>query len=348
MTIVRALLLAMVVVLGAAAPAQDIPPVGTVHDWDFTVDHGPAPREGLEPLSGLGRSDMQWQHPAPERPTADEDGLLYLPLPTIQNGSLVPIEKAEQLSSQLQVVIVLTILTLSPSILILMTSFLRISIVFGFLRRALGTNTLPPDQVIMGLSLFLTFFIMWPTWEAAWKDGFAPYVNGEVVEVGPNEWRRLRQAEAIHRSMAPIRKFMLECLAANDGREELYFFMGAAGLSDTANLDMLGQLKQSDVPTTALIPAFVCSELKRSFWMGFLIYLPFLVLDVVISSILMAMGMMMLPPAMISLPFKIILFVIVDGWRLMFEGLITSFPASLLEHLLRDSNAVVSTISAGL
>ena len=304
-------------------------------------DLGTAPREPRDPFEILERDEMNFVPADPRGNVGDPyaDGLLYLPLPTIENGSLVPMERAEQMTSQLQIVIILTILTLSPSILIMMTSFLRIAVVMGFLRRALGTQSLPPDQVMMGLTLFLTFFIMWPTWKAAWNEGFAPYVNGDRVEVAPGEFRRLRQAEAIERGMAPVRKFMFECLAANDGREELYFFMGAAGLAEAASLDNQGNLMPADVPTTVLIPAFICSELKRSFWMGFLIYLPFLVLDVVISSILMAMGMMMLPPAMISLPFKIILFVIVDGWRLMFEGLITSFPASLLESLIPAAGA---------
>ena len=276
--------------------------------------------------------------PVVERGDPNEEGLLYLPLPTIKDGSVVPMEQAEQLSSMLQIAILLTVLTISPSILILMTSFLRITVVMGFVRRALSTQSLPPDQVLMGLSLFLTFFIMWPTWKAAWREGIAPYVNGEQVETAPGEFRRLRQAEALERAAAPIRRFMLECLAANEGREELYFFMGAAGLGDLAAVENQGRLRPDDVPTTVLMPAFVCSELKRAFWMGFLLYLPFLVLDIVISSVLMSMGMMMLPPVMISLPFKIILFVIVDGWRLLFEGLITSFPPGLLQELIVSPN----------
>ncbi len=316
--------------------------VGGAH----AVDMGTAPREIREPIDFRDRTDMQYVPATPRTERGDpfQDGLLYLPLPTIENGSLVPMDKAEQLSSQLQIVIILTVLTLSPSILIMMTSFLRIAVVMGFLRRALGTQTLPPDNVMMGMTLFLTFFIMWPTWQAAWSEGFAPYVNGTSVEVAPGEWRRLRQSEALERSMRPVRKFMLECLAANDGKEELYFFMGAAGHADAAALENQGKLLPSDVPTTVLIPAFICSELKRSFWMGFLIYLPFLVLDVVISSILMAMGMMMLPPAMISLPFKIILFVIVDGWKLMFEGLITSFPTTLLEGLINSAKSAATVV----
>ncbi|MDR1519419.1 MAG: flagellar type III secretion system pore protein FliP [Planctomycetota bacterium] len=305
---------------------------------------GVAPRErpgdALDELKGSG---MDFPHPAIERGDPNADGLLYLPLPTLKDGSLVPMEKAEQLSSMLQIAVILTILTLSPGILIMMTSFLRITVVMGFVRRAMGTQSLPPDQVMMALSLFLTFFIMWPTWKASWRDGLAPYFNGEPVEMAAGEWRRLRQAEALERSMAPIRRFMLECLAANDGREELYFFMGAAGMRDAASLENQSLLKPADIPTTALIPAFMCSELKRAFWMGFLLYLPFLVLDVVISSILMAMGMMMLPPVMISLPFKIIIFVIVDGWRLLFEGMITSFPVSVIRDLIEPAARAAGT-----
>jgi flagellar biosynthetic protein FliP len=300
----------------------------------LAVDMGTAPREQPDVRELDRQRDEGGTTPLVARGSPYEDGLLYLPLPTIENGSLVPMEKAEQLGSTLQIAIIMTLLTLSPGLLIMMTSFLRISIVMGFVRRALGTNSLPPDQVMMGLSLFLTFFIMWPTWKAAWNDGLAPYFNGDRVEVSPGEFRRLRQAEAIDRTMAPVRKFMLECLAANDGKEELYFFLGAAGLADMASLENQGNLMPADVPTTSLIPAFICSEFKRAFWMGFLLYLPFLVLDVVIASVLMSMGMMMLPPAMISLPFKIIVFVLVDGWRLLFEGIITSFPPSLLEHLV--------------
>ncbi|MDR3210300.1 MAG: flagellar type III secretion system pore protein FliP [Planctomycetota bacterium] len=298
-----------------------------------TGENGVAPREPA-PFPGESRGSAMDFVPALERGDPREDGLLYLPLPTIENGSLVPMERAEQLSSALQIALFLTIITLSPGILIMMTCFLRITIVFGFIRRALSTQSLPPDQVMMGLALFLTFFIMWPTWKSAWLDGIAPYVNGELVETTPGEWRRLRQAEALERAMSPIRKFMFECLAANQGNEELYFFMGAAGMRDAASLEAQGRLRPADVPSTALIPAFICSEMKRAFWMGFLLYLPFLVLDVVISSVLMSMGMMMLPPVMISLPFKIILFVIVDGWRLLFEGLITSFPPTIMEELI--------------
>ena len=309
----------------------------------IAADNGVAAREPVPPLTDPERR-MPLATVEP-RGDAREDGLLWLPIPTIQNGSLVPMEKAEQLTSSLQIVIILTILTLSPGILIMMTSFLRITVVMGFVRRAMGTQSLPPDQVMMGLSLFLTFFIMWPTWKAAWDEGMAPYFNGELVQISPGESRRLRQSEAIERSMAPIRKFMLECLAANDGKEELYFFMGAAGLKDMVSLENQGKLMPADVPTTALIPAFICSELKRAFWMGFLLYLPFLVLDVVISSILMSMGMMMLPPVMISLPFKIIVFVIVDGWRLLFEGLITSFPPTLMQHLIEGAEGAGSNIN---
>ena len=164
--------------------------------------------------------------------------------------------------------------------------------------------------------------------------GISPYLNGEMVEVEPGVQRRLLQREAIERTLEPHRKFMLECLSANRGKEELIFFLGAAGGHEQVKLLDVGELRAEQVPTIALIPAFLCSELKRSFWIGFLLYLPFLILDVVISSILMSMGMMMLPPMMVSLPFKVVLFVLVDGWKLLMEGLVSSFPASILEGML--------------
>jgi flagellar biosynthetic protein FliP len=198
----------------------------------------------------------------------------------------------------------------------------------GFVRRALATQTLPPDQVMVGLSLFLTFFIMWPTWKSSWEDGLRPYLNGEEVAIGDTgERRKLEQPEAFERALAPHRAFMFACLEGNYGRDELYFFLGMSGTTVTPENE--NSLMRADVPTTVLVPAFVTAELRRAFWMGFLLYLPFLILDIVISSILMSMGMMMLPPVMISLPFKIVLFVMVDGWRILMEGLVTSFPATV-------------------
>jgi len=238
-------------------------------------------------------------------------------LPTVEDGSIVPAESPRQVASVLLVAALLTILTLSPSILIMTTCFTRIVIVFGFLRRALATQSLPPNPVMMGMALFLSFFIMQPTWEAAWQQGIGPYLRGETVGGEP-----MSQQEAFARTMQPVRSFMFACLEDNEGREEVILFLRVSG----REVDDAEELTRAMVPSTVLVPAFITSELKRAFWMGFLLYLPFLVIDMVISSVLMSMGMMMLPPVMISLPFKIILFVLADGWNLLVEGLVLSFP----------------------
>jgi flagellar biosynthetic protein FliP len=198
------------------------------------------------------------------------------------------------------------------------TCFTRIAIVFGFLRRALATQQLPPNSVIMGMALFLTFYVMTPTWEKCWENGLGPFLKGDLIEGRP-----ITQEEAFEKTMAPIRMFMFMCLEENNARDELELFIRISGDELPENATITRDM----VSNTVLIPAFITSELKRSFWMGFLIYLPFLVIDMVISSVLMSMGMMMLPPVMISLPFKIILFVLVDGWNLLIEGLVLSFPA---------------------
>lgn len=239
-------------------------------------------------------------------------------LPTVEDGALVPADTPERVAVVLQTLALLTILALAPSILIMTTCFTRIVVVFGFLRRALATQTLPPNQVVVGMSLFLTFFIMWPTWTDAWDNGLGPYLDGQQVNGAP-----MTQAEAFERTMAPVRDFMFRCLEDNNSRNELEIFMT---LNNTP-VPEDGTIIPSTVPTTVLMVSFMSSEMKRSFWMGFMLYLPFLIVDMVISSVLMAMGMMMLPPVMISLPFKIVLFVLADGWNLLVVGLVKSFPA---------------------
>jgi flagellar biosynthetic protein FliP len=239
-------------------------------------------------------------------------------IPTIENGSIAPARTPAQVASVLQIAALLTIITISPSILIMTTCFTRIAIVFGFLRRALATQQLPPNSVIMGMALFLTFYVMTPTWEKCWENGLGPFLKGDLIEGRP-----ITQEEAFENTMAPIRMFMFKCLEENNARDELELFIRISG----DDLPENATITRDMVSNTVLIPTFITSELKRSFWMGFLIYLPFLVIDMVISSVLMSMGMMMLPPVMISLPFKIILFVLVDGWNLLIEGLVLSFPA---------------------
>jgi flagellar biosynthetic protein FliP len=278
--------------------------------------------------------------PVPAHSPVESEGLSYLPLPFWGPNGMETANEPHKVAAVLQILAVLTLITLAPSLLIMLTCFTRVLIVMGFVRRALATNTLPPDQIMVGLSLFLTFFIMYPTWQTTWNDGLRPYFNGEEVEIVQGEGRRrMSQPEALQRTLAPTRAFMFACLEQNEAHDELYFFMGLANRRITPDTE--GTLTRADIPTHVLIPAFMTAELRRAFWMGFLLYLPFLILDMAISSILMSMGMMMLPPVMISLPFKIVLFVMVDGWRLLMEGIVTSFPDSVLGMMIEDPPAAI-------
>ncbi len=211
-------------------------------------------------------------------------------------------EESEGLVTTIQIIILLTILTLAPAILIMMTSFTRLVIVFSLLRHALGIQQSPPNQVIIGLSLFLTFFIMSPVFMRINQTALEPYMQGELT-----------QETALKEAIVPLRDFMLK----NVREKDLELFIRLSKIEKPESKD--------DIPTYTVIPAFVTSELKTAFQIGFLIYLPFLVIDVVVASVLMSMGMMMLPPIMISMPFKLILFVLVDGWYLLVGSLVQSF-----------------------
>ena len=202
----------------------------------------------------------------------------------------------------LQVMAVLTIVSLVPSILIMTTSFVRIVVVIGFLRNALSTQNVPPNQVVLALAMFLTFYVMAPYWGEANEQGIQPYLAGQIT-----------QEQALENTAAPLREFMFRQTRESD----LALFVN---LSDAERPE-----SQEDVSTFTLIPAFLISELKTAFQIGFLIYIPFIVIDMIVASTLMSMGMMMLPPVMISLPFKILLFVMVDGWHLLIKSLIVSF-----------------------
>ncbi len=207
-----------------------------------------------------------------------------------------------QITVSMQILLLLTVLTLAPAILVLMTSFTRLVVVFHFLRQALGTQQMPPNQVLIGLSLFLTFFIMFPVFQKIQLQAVKPYLD-----------KQINQQEAYHRAMSPVRQFMFR----ETREKDLAMFISMAGLQQPRNL--------GDIPTYVIIPAFVISELKTAFQIGFLIYIPFLILDMVVASVLLSMGMMMLPPIMISLPFKLILFVLADGWHMMVGSLMKSF-----------------------
>ena len=211
-------------------------------------------------------------------------------------------ENPQDVSSALQVAALLTIVTIVPGILIMTTSFVRIVVVIGFLRNALATQNVPPNQVVLGLAMFMTFYVMSPYWSAANENGIQPYLAGEIS-----------QEEAIEKTIEPIREFMFKQTRESD--LALFVNLSEAERPET----------QDDVSTFVLIPAFMISELKTAFQIGFMIYVPFIVIDMIVATTLMSMGMMMLPPVMISMPFKILLFVMIDGWHLLINSLIVSF-----------------------
>lgn len=211
-----------------------------------------------------------------------------------------------ELTSSLQMVLLLTILALAPSILIMMTSFTRIIISLHFLKSALGTQQMPPNQVIIGLALFITFFIMSPVVSEIQTSAYKPYEQGVIS-----------QNEAMERGVMPIKAFMLR----QTRDEDLKLFMDLSGRAPIES----AQTMLDELPMHVVIPAFIISELRAGFIIGFLIYIPFIVIDMVVASTLMSMGMMMLPPAMIALPFKILLFILVDGWNLLIGQLVQTF-----------------------
>jgi len=201
-----------------------------------------------------------------------------------------------------QLVVLLTVITLAPSILLMVTSFARIVIVLSLLRTALGTQGAPPNSVVISLALFMTFFIMQPTLEKAYETGVAPLIDEQITE-----------EQALERTVAPVKEFMMRHVREKD----VDLFRQIAGVGPINSVE--------DMPIRVIIPAFMISELKRAFEIGFLLFIPFLIIDMVVASVLMSMGMMMLPPVMISLPFKLIFFVLVDGWYLVVGSLIQSF-----------------------
>jgi flagellar biosynthetic protein FliP len=231
-------------------------------------------------------------------PMADAAGVA---LPTIQLG-VAKSNSPEQVAQGVQILILLTVLTLAPSILVMTTAFTRIVIVLSLVRQALGTPTLPPSQVIVSLAMILSFFVMAPTFEEVNKVAFEPFMKGRMsVDV------------ALEKATEPMRTFMFKQTSEKD----------------MALFTKLAKIKKpkttKDVPTYVLLPSFIISELKTAFQLGFVLFLPFIVIDIVVSSILVSMGMMFLPPVTISLPFKLILFVLVDGWHLISQSLVMGF-----------------------
>ena len=224
-----------------------------------------------------------------------------------QNIPKVSVEVGEvtepgELSTTLQIILLLTILALAPSILIMVTSFIRFVVVMSFLRNAMGINNMPPNQLLVGLSLILTFFVMSPVVEKAYNEGIKPYIDKEI-----------EGEEAFDKAVDPFRTFML----AQTREKDLALFDDIAKLEQPES--------EKDIPLHVLVPGFVISELRTAFQIAFVLFIPFLVIDMVVASVLMSMGMMMLPPIIVSLPFKILLFVLVDGWYLLVKSLVQSF-----------------------
>jgi len=234
-------------------------------------------------------------------PGAGAGGTAIMPIPKVTLG-VSPAEGPQDVALSLQLLFLLTIISLAPSILIMMTSFTRLIIVLSLTRNALGTQQMPPNQVLVGIALFLTFFIMAPVFKQMNDQALQPYLKKELTHT-----------QAFKAAEKPLREFMFK----QTRKKDLALFINVSRMERPKT--------KEDVPTYVLIPAFLVSEMQSAFVMGFIIYIPFLVIDMVIASTLMSMGMMMLPPIMISLPFKLLIFILVDGWGLIIKGLVMSF-----------------------
>jgi flagellar biosynthetic protein FliP len=222
-------------------------------------------------------------------------------LPTLNLG-FKTVENPNDLVNSIKIVLILTVLTLAPAIMIMTTGFTRIIIVLSFLRQAMGLQQMPPNQLLIGLALFLTFFVMGPAFVEINTESLQPFLKGDI-----------KQEQAMESALKPLRRFMF-----NQTRDtDLSLFVHFAKIEKPQ--------KRSDVPTMVLVPAFIISELKTSFLIGFVIFLPFLIIDMVTASVLMAMGMMMLPPVVVSMPLKVMLFIVVDGWSLLIGSMVKSF-----------------------
>ncbi len=272
-----------------------VAPLKVLTDPSRTADTGAtAPLDGMNPISILD-SAMR------AVPRSEPAGTVGPPDPSRGPG----------ISSAISILVLLTVISLAPSIMLMTTCFMRISIVLGLLRQAIGTQGVPPPQVTLALSLFMTLLVMTPTLERINRDAIQPYRQGTITD--PDQlWDAAKQ---------PVRDFMFDQIEATGNWSSLYMILQYRGL-DTSEP---AKLSRADVDMVSLIPAYMLSELKTAFLMGFRVYLPFLVIDMVVSSLLISMSMMMLPPVLISLPFKLLLFVLVDGWTLVVGSLMTSF-----------------------
>jgi flagellar biosynthetic protein FliP len=262
-------------------------------------------RETSRSVSGNGSSTVQLDSINPI--SLLQNAANALPL----NGDAAsPDEPGAGLSVTLSILLLLTVLSVAPSLLVLTTSFTRVVIVLSLLRQAIGTQSLPPGQVIVGLAMFITFMVMAPTFERINEEALQPLQNNEIDQLAA--WSRARQ---------PLRDFMFDQIGYSDNWADVYMVLNYRGV-DTSQPELL---QRSDADMLTLIPSFILSELKVAFLMGFRLYLPFLIIDMVVASVLISMGMLMLPPVLISLPFKLLMFVLVDGWQLVVGNLLNSF-----------------------
>ena len=228
----------------------------------------------------------------------------------IDKSDILPNEESIGLSATLSILLLLTVLTVAPSLLVLTTSFTRIVIVLALLRQAIGTQSLPPSQVVVGLAMFMTFLVMAPTFDRINQEALTPLQNNQIDQIAA--WSRAKQ---------PLRDFMFDQISYAESWADVYMVLNYRGI-DTSKPD---ELTRANIDMLTLIPSFILSELKVAFLMGFRLYLPFLIIDMVVASVLISMGMLMLPPVLISLPFKLLMFVLVDGWQLVVGNLLNSF-----------------------
>ena len=303
----RTLVLLLVALIACVAPAlaQDAIEIPTIESSPVI----PAEPNGANPMAILSGAGMMLPgqsaaNPIDEGP-ADGGGL----------------------SAAINVMILLSVITLVPSIILMTTSFIRILVVLGLLRQAIGTQSLPPPQVLTGLALFMTMLVMAPTFDRIYEEALDPYQRGEIRDYD-TLWNNAKQ---------PLRDFMFDQIEATGNWSSLYMVLNYRGV-DTSDP---GSLTRADVDMVALVPAYMLSELKTAFLMGFRVYLPFLVIDMVIASMLISMSMMMLPPVLISLPFKLLLFVLVDGWQLVVGGLLMSFAREGVSPRLSSETAIL-------
>lgn len=307
------LLLTVFVTMFAAvgdAQAQQSPEIPSIEARPVTpMEPTDSPSTSMNPMAILSDAGMM----LPGQTAADP----------IENGP----SDGGGLSAAINVMILLSVITLVPSIILMTTSFVRILVVLGLLRQAMGTQSLPPPQVITGLALFMTMLVMAPTFDRVYDEALDPYQRGEIRDYD-TLWANAKQ---------PLRDFMFDQIEATGNWSSLYMVLNYRGV-DTSDP---GSLTRGDVDMIALVPAYMLSELKTAFLMGFRVYLPFLVIDMVIASMLISMSMMMLPPVLISLPFKLLLFVLVDGWQLVVGGLLMSFARDGVSPRLSSETAML-------